>query len=60
MKIENYSDCNVALNEIANWLKEGVFNKDSYSQIQIFINAVEDYMGIPLPAKSFIESNCIN
>ena len=46
MKIENYSECNVALNEITNWLKEGVFNKDSYSQIQVFINAVEDYMGI--------------
>ena len=59
MKIENNSECNFALNEITDWLKLGEFNKDSYSRIKIRIREVEDYMGIPLPAKGFIESNCI-
>ncbi len=58
MKIENISDHESALNEITAWLKAGIFNKDSYSQIEDVIEAVEDYMGIPLPAKLFIESNC--
>ncbi len=58
MKIENISDHESALNEITTWLKAGIFNKDSYSQIEDVIEAVEDYMGIPLPAKLFIESNC--
>lgn len=58
MKIENTFECNSALNEIKTWLKAGIFSKESYTQISGVIEAVEDYMGIPLPAKGFIESNC--
>ncbi len=58
MKIQNTSEYNSALNEIKSWLKEGIFNNDSYTQISSVIEAVEEYMGIPLPAKGFIQSNC--
>lgn len=58
MEIKDFKDCGSALEEIMNWLKAGVFNQDSYSEIEEVIVAVEDYMGIPLPAKRFIESNC--
>lgn len=58
MKIQNTSDHNSALNEIKTWLKAGIFNNESYTQIRTVIEAVEDYMGIPLPAKGFIQSNC--
>ena len=58
MKIQNISESYTALDQIKNWLQAGVFNQDSYTEIKTVIEAVEDYMGIPLPAKSFIESNC--
>tara|TARA_B100000795_G_C22379057_1_gene279037 strand:+ start:239 stop:421 length:183 start_codon:yes stop_codon:yes gene_type:complete len=58
MIISDLNDCNSALNKIQLWLKKGVFNQNSYSEIEGVIKAVETYMGIPLPAKSFIESNC--
>lgn len=59
MKIQNTSEYNSALNEIKTWLKAGIFNNESYTQISTVIEAVEDYMGIPLPAKGFIQSNCV-
>ena len=58
MIISDLNDCNSALTQIQHWLKEGIFNQNSYSEIEGVIKAVETYMGIPLPAKSFIESNC--
>ena len=50
----------MALNKIKNWLQAGDFNRDSYTEIESIIDAVEDYMGIPLPAKHFIESKFRN
>tara|TARA_B100000767_G_C19434532_1_gene397391 strand:- start:381 stop:563 length:183 start_codon:yes stop_codon:yes gene_type:complete len=58
MKIENIKQSYSALDEIKSWLQDGVFNDDSYTEITSVIEAVEDYMGMPLPAKKFIESNC--
>lgn len=58
MKIENVNESYSALDQIKNWLQAGIFNADSYTEIETVIEAVEDYMGIPLPAKKFIESNC--
>ena len=58
MIISDLYDCNSALNQIQHWLKAGVFNQNSYSEIEGVIKAVETYMGMPLPAKSFIESSC--
>ena len=60
MKIQNVSDSFLALNKIKNWLQAGDFNRDSYTEIESIIDAVEDYMGIPLPAKHFIESKFRN
>tara|TARA_B100001741_G_C16258651_1_gene461953 strand:- start:347 stop:580 length:234 start_codon:yes stop_codon:yes gene_type:complete len=60
MKILNISDSFLALNKIKNWLEVGNFNRDSYMEIESTIEAVEDYMGIPLPAKLFIESKFHN
>ncbi len=60
MKIQNISDSFLALNKIKNWLEQGDFNIDSYMEIESTIEAVEDYMGIPLPAKLFIESKFRN
>lgn len=56
MKIQNISDSFLAVNQITTWLQQGVFDKDSYTEIENVIDALEDYMGIPLPAKVFIES----
>lgn len=58
VEIKDFKDCNTALEEIKNWLRAGVFNRKAYSEIEETIEAVEDYMGIPLPAKGFIQSNC--
>ena len=58
MKIKSTSEYNSALNKIKIWLKKGTFNNDSYMQISNVIEDVEEYMGIPLPAKGFIQSNC--
>jgi hypothetical protein len=58
MKIENHIDCKCALDEITDWLKTGKFNKESYSKIKNRVKEIEDYMGMPLPAKVYIESNC--
>tara|TARA_B100001778_G_scaffold285300_1_gene252072 strand:- start:57 stop:242 length:186 start_codon:yes stop_codon:yes gene_type:complete len=60
MKIQNVTDSFLALNKIKNWLQAGDFNRDSYTEIESIIDAVEDYMGIPLPAKHFIESKFRN
>lgn len=60
MKIQNISDSFLALNKIKNWLQVGEFDSDSYMEIESTIKAVEDYMGIPLPAKGFIESKFSN
>jgi len=60
MKIQNITDSYTALNEIKNWLAQGVFSKDSYNEIETVVDAVEDYMGIPLPARRFIESKFNN
>tara|TARA_B100001769_G_C21950399_1_gene511740 strand:- start:57 stop:233 length:177 start_codon:yes stop_codon:yes gene_type:complete len=56
MKIQNISDSFLAVNQITTWLQQGVFDEDSYTEIENVIDALEDYMGIPLPAKVFIES----
>ncbi|MBK20816.1 MAG: hypothetical protein CMP63_00665 [Flavobacteriales bacterium] len=60
MKIKSVSDSFLALNKIKHWLEVGDFNRDSYMEIESTIEAVEDYMGIPLPAKLFIESKFCN
>lgn len=56
MKIQNISDSFLAVNQITTWLKQGVFDEDTYTEIENVIDALEDYMGIPLPARVFIES----
>lgn len=56
MKIQNISDSFIAVNQITTWLQEGVFDEDSYTEIENVIDALEDYMGMPLPARIFIES----
>jgi hypothetical protein len=58
MIIRNSKEHNMALSEISLWLKKGKFNQQTFSEIESVIVAVELYMGIPLPAKIFIESNC--
>lgn len=60
MKIQSVKESYSALNQITNWLQEGVFNNESYTEIKNVIEAVEAYMGIPLPAKGFIESKFNN
>ena len=60
MEIQNISDSFLALNKIKNWLQVGDFNRESYLEIESTIEAVEDYMGIPLPAKHFIQSKFRN
>jgi len=56
MKVQNISDSFKAVNQITAWLQKGVFNEDSFTEIENIINALEDYMGMPLPARIFIES----
>lgn len=58
MKLETVVDLDYALTQIKSWLQIGEFSEETYNEIEDVIVAVEDYMGIPLPAKSFIESNC--
>lgn len=58
MIIKDFKDCNAALGQISIWLKKGVFSQESFGEIEGVISAVENYMGMPLPAKGFIESNC--
>jgi hypothetical protein len=58
MTIRNFKEHNIALTEISSWLKKGVFSKKTFGEIEVVIIAVESYMGMPLPAKRFIESNC--
>ena len=60
MKIQNINDSYSALVKIKNWLEAGVFSTDSYVEIKNVIKELEEYMGIPLPAKSFIESKFRN
>ena len=54
MTIKNQSDHDQALSEIRDWLKKRNYDSSSLKEIQTVINAVESYMGIPLPAKEFI------
>jgi len=58
MTIRNVKEHNIALTEISSWLKKGEFSQETFNEIESVIFAVESYMGIPLPAKRFIESNC--
>lgn len=58
MQLETIVDVDYALNQIKRWLQIGDFSEETYHEIEDVILAVENYMGIPLPAKSFIESNC--
>lgn len=58
MIIKDFKDCNAALGRISVWLQKGVFSQESLGEIEGVISAVENYMGMPLPAKGFIESNC--
>tara|TARA_B110000211_G_C13991829_1_gene514369 strand:- start:8 stop:196 length:189 start_codon:yes stop_codon:yes gene_type:complete len=58
MTIRNFKEHNIALNEISSWLEKGDFSKETFGEIESVIVAVESYMGMPLPAKRFIESNC--
>ena len=58
MTIRDFKDHNIALNKISLWLERGEFSKKTFGEIENVILAVEVYMGIPLPAKKFIESNC--
>ena len=60
MKIQNSNDIFVAMNIIKTWLQAGEFNKDAFTEIEFIIEAVEDYMCTPLPAKNFIESKLRN
>ena len=56
MKIRNISESFLAVNQITTWLQKEVFDESSYMEIENVIDALEDYMGMPLPAKVFIES----
>lgn len=58
MVIRDLKDCTSALNEISMWLQKGDFNEVTFGEISSTIAAVESYMGIQLPAKEFIVSNC--
>jgi hypothetical protein len=60
MEIQNKTESFEAINKIKTWLEVGVFNIDSCSKIEKLIIALEEYMGIPLPAKSFIKSKFKN
>lgn len=58
MTIRNFREHNTALTEISTWLQKGEFSQETFNEIESVIVAVESYMGMPLPAKRFIESNC--
>jgi hypothetical protein len=58
MTIRNFKEHNIALTTISSWLQKGEFSKETFNEIESVIIAVESYMGMPLPAKRFIESNC--
>ena len=60
MMIKNEMDYDQALSEIKDWLKKKDYNQRSFQEIQTVIAAVESYMGMPLPAKSFILHNCLS
>tara|TARA_B100000683_G_scaffold276383_2_gene330170 strand:+ start:6277 stop:6642 length:366 start_codon:yes stop_codon:yes gene_type:complete len=56
--IQSEVDFNLTLEKLTVWLKKEVVNPTSYAQIREDITALELYMGIPLPAKKYIEWNC--
>ena len=58
MIIRNFKEQNIALSQISFWLEKGVFSEKVFGEIKSVILAVESYMGMPLPAKKFIVSNC--
>ena len=58
MTIKNENDYDQALTEIKSWLTKKDYNSSSFLEIEGVIDAVENYMGIPLPAKQFILHNC--
>lgn len=60
MTIKNENDYDQALTEIKSWLTKKDYNRDSLEEIEDVINAVENYMGMPLPAKRFILHNCLS
>lgn len=60
MTIRNEIDYDQALSEIKDWLNKKDYNQSSLQEIQTVIAAVERYMGMPLPAKSFILHNCLS
>jgi antitoxin component HigA of HigAB toxin-antitoxin module len=59
MTIKNENDYDQALSEIKSWLTKKDYNRNSFQEIEDVINAVETYMGMPLPAKNFILHNCL-
>ncbi len=59
MTIRNENDYDQALTEIKSWLTKKDYNRSSFLEIEDVIDAVENYMGIPLPAKQFILHNCL-
>lgn len=60
MTIKNENDYDQALTEIKSWLTKKDYNRNSLEEIEDVINAVENYMGMPLPAKHFILHNCLS
>lgn len=56
MTIENSYDQTRALNQISDWLKKDVINSETFAEIEDVVSALENYMGMPLPAMRFIES----
>ena len=60
MTIRNENDYDQALSEIKEWLTKRDYTLNSLEEIQNVIAAVENYMGMPLPAKNFILQNCMS
>ncbi len=60
MTIRNENDYDLALSEIKIWLQKKDYNLHSFNEIQRVIVAVERYMGMPLPARNFIQQNCLH
>jgi len=60
MTIKNENDYDQALTEIKSWLTKRDYNRNSFQEIADVIDAVENYIGMPLPAKNFILHNCLS
>lgn len=60
MTIKNEYDHAKALLTIESWLKKRDYTQRSLREVQNVILAVEVYMGMPLPAKNFILTNCLD